>query len=161
MKADFVKNAPYQNNDKIFLPKNFESLKRLINSSYEYSRTAKPILDLTANLILTPEERNEISSKYNDSKALIKYLKNETILPIFYFNNYRPEKADTKDKDLTSEQVYYLERIGDLIHRESDDRAAEFIVRYLEISIDNLLHPIEDSRIINAIQPLADFGRNT
>ncbi|KJV96808.1 hypothetical protein [Rickettsia amblyommatis] len=215
MKADFVKNAPYQNDDKIFLPKNFESLKRLINSSHEYSRAAKPILDLTAILILTPEERNKISSKYNDSKELIKYLKNETILPIFYFNNYRPEKADTreleeviktnshahimtnliinllklpcvkeqdyhelfatdqkvqlqciltkilpqiiKDKDLTSEQVYYLERIGDLIHRESDDRAAECIVRYLEISIGNLLHPIEDSRIINAIQPLANF----
>ena len=96
MKADFVKNALYQNDDKIFLPKNFESLKRLINSSYEYSRAAKPILDLTANLILTPEERNEISSKYNDSKALIKYLKNETILPIFYFNNYRPEKGRYK-----------------------------------------------------------------
>ncbi|WP_410956106.1 hypothetical protein [Rickettsia koreansis] len=47
------------------------------------SRAAKPILDLTANLILTPEEKNEISSKYNDSKELIKYLKNETILPIF------------------------------------------------------------------------------
>ncbi|BDU60386.1 hypothetical protein FLA4_07960 [Candidatus Rickettsia kotlanii] len=62
-----------------------------------------------------------------------------------------------KDKDLTSEQVYYLERIGDLIHGGSDDRAAEFIVRYLEISIDNLLHPIEDSRIINTIQPLVDF----
>ncbi|WP_231726205.1 hypothetical protein [Rickettsia rhipicephali] len=63
---------------------------KIINSSYEYSRAAKPILDLTANLILTPEERNEISSKYNDSKELIKHLKNETIL--FYFNNYRPEK---------------------------------------------------------------------
>ncbi|AEK74439.1 hypothetical protein Rh054_02260 [Rickettsia conorii subsp. heilongjiangensis 054] len=179
------------------------------------SREAKPILDLTASLILTSEEKNEISSKYNDSKELIKYLKNETILPIFYFNNYRPDKTDTreleeviktnshahimtnliinllklpcvkeqdyyelfatdqkvqlqciltkilpqiiKDKDLTSEQVYYLESIGNLIHRESDDRAAEFIVRYLEISIDNLLHSIEDSRIINAIQPLADF----
>ncbi|WP_228368800.1 hypothetical protein [Rickettsia peacockii] len=62
-----------------------------------------------------------------------------------------------KDKDLTSEQVYYLERIGNLIHRESDDSAAEFIVRYLEISIDNLLHPIEDSLIINAMQLLVDF----
>nr|WP_233417576.1 hypothetical protein [Rickettsia conorii] len=83
MKTDFVKNVPYQNDDKIFLPKNFESLKRLINSSYEYSRAAKPILDLTANLILTPEEKNEISSKYNDNKELIKYLK--TRLYYLYF----------------------------------------------------------------------------
>ncbi|ABY72356.1 hypothetical protein BTU51_0474 [Rickettsia rickettsii] len=34
LKTDFVKNVPYQNDDKIFLPKNFDSLKRLINSSY-------------------------------------------------------------------------------------------------------------------------------
>ncbi|AFC72173.1 hypothetical protein MCC_02810 [Rickettsia rhipicephali str. 3-7-female6-CWPP] len=31
---------------------------KIINSSYEYSRAAKPILDLTANLILTPEVVN-------------------------------------------------------------------------------------------------------
>ncbi|WP_032139527.1 hypothetical protein [Rickettsia tamurae] len=76
MKADFVKNAPYQNNYRIFSPKNFESLKSLINNSHQYSKAAKPMLDLTVNLILAPEERNEISSKYKDSKELIKYLKN-------------------------------------------------------------------------------------
>ncbi|BDU60387.1 hypothetical protein FLA4_07970 [Candidatus Rickettsia kotlanii] len=102
MKTDFVKNAPYQNDDKIFLPKNFESLKRLINSSYEYSRAAKPILDLTANLILIPEGKNEISSKYNDSKELIKYSKNVyylyfTLIIIDWKSRYKRMRGSYKN----------------------------------------------------------------
>lgn len=95
---------------------------------------------------------DELSSQRNYHQNCNSDIKTELN---YILQDYLPQLIS--DRQLTEEQVFFLERMADIIFRSSKDRNTEFVVRYPEFAITEHMQNGSDPEIKESFKGMQQF----